>query len=132
MVLRWLGFQSAILMIEHENRYEGKSSYTLVKLINHAIDGITSQSDKILRMTAIFGFILSLIAFVGAISITVLYYFRPFSPGWPSIVILILLMGGLTILSIGVCGIYIGKTFEQSKNRPLFIIEKKLNSFRKS
>ena len=127
MVLRWLGFNYDFIKIEHAKRFEGKSSYTIKKLINHALDGITSQSDKLLRLTAGFGLILSLISFLAALTIIVLYLVQPFQAGWPSIMVLILLTGGLIILSVGICGIYIGKIFEQSKNRPLYLIEKKEN-----
>lgn len=127
MVLRWLGFKSTLIEIEHEKRFEGKSSYTFKKLLLHAIDGITSQSDKLLRLTAGFGFILSLISFLSALFLTILYFLRPFQAGWPSLIILILFLGGLIILSIGISGIYIGKIFEQTKNRPLYLIDKKMN-----
>ena len=127
MVLRWLGFPSSYLTIVHADRFEGKSSYNLRKLIIHALDGITSQSDKLLRLTASFGLVLSLIAFLAALSIIFRYFIHPFQAGWASIMVLILFVGGLIILSIGICGIYIGKIFEQSKNRPLYIIEEKLN-----
>lgn len=128
MVLRWLGFNHEFVKIIHEKRFAGKSSYNLKKLIIHALDGITSQSDKLLRLTAGFGLILSLISFIAALSIIFRYFIHPFQAGWASIMVLILFVGGLIILSIGICGIYIGKIFEQSKNRPLYIIEKKINT----
>jgi glycosyltransferase involved in cell wall biosynthesis len=127
MILRWLGFTSEIVEIQHDKRFEGKSSYTLRKLIIHAIDGITSQSDKLLRLMAGFGFILSFTSFLIAVIVMIMYFIRPFQAGWPSLIILILFLGGLIILSIGICGIYIGKIFEQTKNRPLYLIDKKLN-----
>lgn len=126
-VLRWVGFESSSIIIEHQARYEGKSSYSWGKLITHAIDGIISQSDKILRLTAVFGFILSLISFLAAISIVIGYFLRPFQPGWPSMMVLLLLVGGLIITSVGVCGLYIGKIFEQTKNRPHYVINKSFN-----
>lgn len=127
MVLNWIGLKSAFINIEHEKRFEGTSSYNLKKLIIHAIDGITSQSDKLLQLTALLGFILSSISFLSIIVIIIRYLYSPFQAGWASIVVLILLMSGLIILSIGICGIYIGKIFEQTKNRPLYIVENKLN-----
>jgi glycosyltransferase involved in cell wall biosynthesis len=127
MVLRWLGFSNATIEIKHDKRFEGKSSYNMKKLILHAIDGVTSQSDKLLRMMAGFGFILSLISFLISLIVVIMYFIRPFQAGWPSLIILILFLGGLIILSIGICGIYIGKIFEQTKNRPLYLIDKKLN-----
>lgn len=126
-LLRWVGFESSSIVIEHQLRYEGKSSYDWSKLLTHAIDGIISQSDKVLRLTAIFGFILSSISFLAAISIIIGYFLMPFQAGWPSMMVLLLLVGGLIITSIGISGLYIGKIFEQTKNRPLFIIQKECN-----
>lgn len=127
MVLRWLGFRSAFIQIEHKQRYEGKSSYNLSKLLHHAIDGITSQSDKLLRMTVVLGFFMSIAAFVGGLYIFIRSLISPFQSGWASLSILILFVGGLIITTIGISGIYIGKIFEQTKGRPLFIIDKKVN-----
>ncbi len=127
MVLRWLGFKSTIIPIKHEKRLEGKSSYNLKKLINHAIDGITSQSDKLLRLTISLGFILSGFSFIAGLFIIIRAIFNPFQPGWASLSVLLFFIAGLIITSIGVSAIYIGKIFEQTKGRPLYIIEKKLN-----
>lgn len=127
MVVRWLGFKYDFINIEHEDRFEGNSSYTLAKLITHALNGITSQSVRLLNLTAYFGLVLSLISFISALVIVIRYTIQPFQVGWASIFVLILFIGGLIILSIGICGIYIGQMFEQTQNRPLYIIEKKLN-----
>jgi glycosyltransferase involved in cell wall biosynthesis len=127
MIVRWLGFKSAIIKVEHDDRLEGSSSYNLIKLINHAIDGLTSQSDKILKLTVIFGFLLSILAFMTAIYIIGYSLLYSFLPGWASLSVLILFVGGLIITSIGISGIYIGKIFEQTKQRPLFLVDKKIN-----
>ena len=127
MLLIWIGYESAYVQINHNKRFEGKSSYNLKKLIIHAIDGITSQSDKLLSLTAGFGFLLSIISLIAAVFIIISYWISPFQAGWASLVVLILFLSGMIILSIGICGIYIGRIFEQTKNRPLYIIDKKVN-----
>lgn len=127
MILRWLGYKSAFINIQHKERFEGKSSYNLSKLLHHAIDGITSQSDKLLRMTVVLGFFMSIAAFLGGLYIFIRSLISPFQSGWASLSILILFVGGLIITTIGISGIYIGKIFEQTKGRPLFIIDKKIN-----
>jgi dolichol-phosphate mannosyltransferase len=127
MILRWLGFSSTYISIEHQQRYSGKSTYRFSKLINHAIDGLTSQSDKILKGTALLGFTLSTLSFLAAFIIVVRALIDPFRPGWASLAVLILFVAGLIISSVGILGIYIGKTFEQTKQRPLYIVEKKVN-----
>lgn len=127
MVLRWLGFKYTFVEIEHSPRFEGKSSYNLKKLIHHAIDGITSQSDKLLRYTIALGFFISFIALLFGIYIVIRSFISPFQAGWASIISIILFMSGLIIISIGISAIYIGKIFEQTKQRPLFIIDKHIN-----
>jgi glycosyltransferase involved in cell wall biosynthesis len=127
MVLRWLGFQHTYVVVEHNERYSGMSSYNWRKLLEHAIDGITSQSDKLLKITAGLGLALSSISFISIICILIRYLIKPFQAGWSSLFVLILFMSGLIILSIGICGIYIGKIFEQTKGRPKYIIEEFLN-----
>lgn len=127
LVLSMLGFSSSQIEIEHEKRFEGKSSYNLSKLIKHAIDGITSQSDKLLRISITIGFIFCLISVMLTIYTLYKYLFIGALPGYTSTTVLLLLSTGLILLSIGVAGIYIGKIFEQSKSRPLYFIDKKLN-----
>ncbi|PIY09630.1 MAG: glycosyltransferase [Flexibacter sp. CG_4_10_14_3_um_filter_32_15] len=128
MILRWLGFSNTFIQIEHRERFEGKSSYNFSKLLTHALDGITSQSDKILRLTVTLGFVLSVLSILGGIYIIIRTFISSFQSGWASLVVLILFTSGLIITSIGISAIYIGKIFEQTKERPLFIIDKTINS----
>lgn len=127
MLLRWLGFQSAYIEINHNKRFEGISSYNFKKLMLHAIDGITSQSDKLLRLTASFGFLMAVFSLFSAIGIIIRYLITPFQAGWASLMVLTLFVGGMIILSVGICGIYIGRIFEQTKMRPQYIIDQKVN-----
>jgi len=127
MILRILGFASTQIPIIHDKRFEGKSSYNLSKLINHALDGITSQSDKLLRISISVGFLFCIISIATAIYTVAKYLIIGALPGYTSLTSLISLSTGLILLSIGVVGMYIGKIFEQVKNRPLYFIDKKLN-----
>ncbi len=127
MVLRWMGFKHCYIKIEHNERFEGKSSYTLKKLLKHAIDGITSQSDKLLRIFVNIGLFISSITFLLILVIIILYLTRGFLSGWASTIIVILFSTGVILTGIGVLGIYLGKTFEQTKNRPKFIIDEIIN-----
>jgi dolichol-phosphate mannosyltransferase len=122
MILRWLGFKHSFIEIEHQKRFEGKSGYTTLKLIKHAINGIIGNSDKLMRLMALWGALLSFIAFLVSLIITISYFIEPFQAGWASLIVLILFLGGLIISSIGVCGLYIAKIFDQTKNRPFYII----------
>lgn len=127
MVLRMLGFSFSEIEILHEERFEGKSSYTLSKLIKHAIDGITSQSVKLLRIAISIGFTFCIISLLYAFILLLNYFKHGALPGYTSTTVLILFSTGLILLSVGIAGIYIGKIFEQSKNRPLYFIDKRIN-----
>jgi glycosyltransferase involved in cell wall biosynthesis len=128
MVLRLLGYKSAYLTVEHQNRFEGRSSYNLGKLINHAIDGITSQTDKLLRISVTIGFIMFLVSFLGAIILLLHYLISGVATqGYTSLMEMLLASTGLILMSLGITGIYIGKIFDQVKGRPLYLVEKRVN-----
>lgn len=126
-LLKWIGFRSTHVPVEHRERYEGKSSYSISKLFLTAIQGWTSYSDKLLRLSIYSGLLISAITLLVGIYIVISYFLKSFQPGWPSLIVAILFSTGLILMSIGITGIYIGKIFEQTKQRPLFIIDKKLN-----
>jgi dolichol-phosphate mannosyltransferase len=122
MIFAWLGFNRGFVNVVQEQRFEGRSSYTLRNLIHHAINGVISQSDRLLRLSITFGMIMFTIALLGAGYIVVRSFFHHFEVGWPSLVVLILFTTSIILLMLGIAGLYIGKTFEQVKERPLFII----------
>lgn len=127
MYLNWLGYRRAVVDVERDPRFEGKSSYTLKKRIQMAFELITSQSDKILRLTVGIGFIMTLISLIAIIVIIVQYFTIHVSPGWTSIVVSNFLIGGLMIMTIGIVGIYVGNIFMQTKGRPLYVVRQILN-----
>jgi polyisoprenyl-phosphate glycosyltransferase len=127
MVLRILGFKTDYLEIKHDDRFEGKSSYTFSKLVAHAINGITSQSDKLLRISITVGFSCFALSILWVFTLLILYFTHGLVPGYTSLMAVILLSTGLILMSIGIAGIYIGKIFEQVKERPLYFIDTKVN-----
>ena len=126
MVLRWIGFKHDYILIDHNERFAGKSSYTLSKLLKHAIDGIISQSDKLLRIFINIGLFISFTSFTMIFIIILLFTYHGFLSGWASLASIILFSTGMILTGIGIIGIYLAKTFEQTKNRPKYIIDKKL------
>ncbi|MDF2452412.1 MAG: glycosyltransferase [Bacteroidota bacterium] len=126
-VLRWLGFKHCYIDIEHKERFEGKSSYTFSTLMVHALNGIVSQSDKLLRIFVTLGLSISLLSFLSILVIVFLYFVQGFLSGWASTIIIMLFSTGVILTGIGVLGIYLGKTFEQTKNRPKYVVDEKLN-----
>jgi dolichol-phosphate mannosyltransferase len=127
-MVRWLGFPIAHVNVIHRPRHAGKSSYNLRKLIRHAIDGWISHSNRLLYMSVALGFSFLVAAVAGVVLIIVLYFTHGFAPGWPSLVVLILTCTGVLLMCLGVIGIYIGKIFDQVRARPLYLVERSLNT----
>jgi polyisoprenyl-phosphate glycosyltransferase len=123
MILRWLGYEHASVDVAHAERYAGESSYTLGTLIRFAMDGLFFQSTTLLRWSTYVGFAASLGGVALAAFFFVSYFFHSTYPGWTSLAVLVLLIGGLTITTVGVAGLYIGKIFTQVKDRPLYVID---------
>jgi polyisoprenyl-phosphate glycosyltransferase len=127
-MVNWVGFKQVILEVEHQDRFEGESSYNFKKLLNLALDIIIAHSDKPLKLTIKLGLTISLLSFFIAV-----FYFYKFLcgaitiAGFPSLIISIWFLSGLIILILGILSLYISKIFESVKNRPLFIIDKQLN-----
>lgn len=128
MYINWMGFRRTTIDVEHNERYEGKSSYTLKKRIDMALELLTSQSDKILRLTATMGFIISVVSFMTIIGLIIYHFIADVSVGWTSIIASNFLIGGLIIMVVGMVGIYVGNIFMQTKNRPLYIARQIINS----
>jgi polyisoprenyl-phosphate glycosyltransferase len=124
-MVRWVGFRAGGRAVAHAERPEGTSSYSLRGLINLALDIILSYSDKPLRLTVKLGLGISAAAFLMVV-ITLLRYLHGdiWEPGYTSLIISIWLFAGLTLSVLGMVGLYVGKSFEQAKNRPLFILDK--------
>ncbi len=128
LFINWLGFEKTVIDIEHDARESGNSSYTLKKLITLAIDNIISQSNKPLRLSIKFGFLLAFASLSYSIFLVTRYFVQG-TPveGWTSVIVSIYFIGGLLFANMGVLGLYIGKVFDQAKNRPLYIIGQTIN-----
>lgn len=127
MYLMWMGFRWTTLDVEHSERFEGQSGYDFKKRMRMAVELLTSQSDKLLRITAMAGMVIALLSFVFVIVTVIRYFFMNVALGYSSIISMISLMGGLTIMAVGLVGIYIGNIFMEVKRRPLYIVRTVLN-----
>ena len=122
-LVNWAGFPTASIEVSHAERHEGRSTYTLGKLWKLAADTIIAYSDKPLRLAVGFGFVISFLSFAAGLYIllhAVLY--GSAITGWASLIVSIYFMGGIIIAILGVLGIYLGKTFDEAKKRPLYIV----------
>lgn len=123
IMVRWVGFRTTAIEVEHAPRMHGKSSYSFRSALNLAIDTMLAFSDRPLRLTLKLGLILAFTAFVAAINIALLALFDIFTQaGWASIIVSVWFFSGLIISLLGCVGLYVGKAYEQSKNRPLFLV----------
>lgn len=125
--LRWAGYDYAVLDIEHKNRYSGKSSYSFTKLIRHAVNVATTNSNKLLFITFYLGLVTSLLAFLGILFIVYKYFTIGALEGWSSLMVVIMFFSGLILTAIGICSIYISNIFDQTKNRPRYLISETVN-----
>lgn len=121
-----VGFKSDIVYYEREERFAGKSKYPLSKMMNFAWDGITSFSIKPLRMICVLGFIILFISILIMIYSIIRKITGNTVPGWTFLSISIWFIGGIQMISIGIIGEYIGKMYQETKQRPRYIIEEKL------
>ena len=124
-LINWMGFPTASIDVSHAPRHEGRSTYTMGKLWKLAADTIIAYSDKPLRLAVRFGFALSLLAFAAGIYILAraALYGSPVV-GWASLFVSLYFIGGVIISILGIIGIYLGKTFEEAKKRPLYIVSR--------
>lgn len=123
LFVNWIGFRRIEVNIEHAKRKEGNSSYTFTKLMNLAIDSIVAQSNKPLKLSIKFGFIVSFFSFLYAIWLIFRYIlFSIPVEGWTSVMVSIYFIAGLIFANLGIIGLYIGKIFDETKNRPLYIV----------
>jgi dolichol-phosphate mannosyltransferase len=124
-LVQWLGFPTASIEVQHAERHEGKSSYTFAKLWKLAAETIIAYSDKPLRLAVRFGFAMAFFAFCYGVFALVraILYDIPIM-GWSSLIVSLYFIGGIIIALLGIIGIYLGKTFDESKKRPLYLVRR--------
>lgn len=124
-LVHWMGFPTARIEVMHAERRDGRSTYTFAKLRKLAAETIIAYSDKPLRLTVRLGFLMaSLSFFYGAYFLAHAFYHGISVPGWTSLMVSLYFIGGIIITILGILGIYLGKAFDETKKRPLYIIRK--------
>jgi dolichol-phosphate mannosyltransferase len=128
ILLQWVGFNKTSIEVIHNVRKNGKSAYNFKKLTKLAIDIIISFSNKPLLLTIRLGLIISFFSLI----IGLIYLYKYFAgeilvSGFASLILSIWFLSGIIVFSIGIVGIYIGKTFDATKDRPSYIIKNKTN-----
>ncbi len=126
--IRYLGFKDTAIDVEHSERSEGKSSYSLMKRFKLGFDVVVSNSNKPLRFAVGLGFCMSALSFLLALYNVIAKWAGVIQvPGYTTTVFSIWFVGGLLLLVMGIMGLYIGKIYDQVKGRQLFIVKDKVN-----
>ncbi len=124
-LVKWLGFQQVGIPYHAAERQAGQSKYTVKKMLQFALKGITSFSTKPLTVAIYLGFSFSLLSLLYIPYVLLSQYFGLAVSGWASIIVTIVFFGGLQLMILGIIGTYLGKLFMQSKNRPHYIVKEK-------
>jgi len=124
-LVKWMGFSQMAIEYDPSERLSGNSKYTLKKMMRFAMQGITSFSTRPLYAAAYLGFIISLLSVLYIPYALWSHYFGHTISGWTSIIVTIAFFGGLQLTILGIIGLYLGKLFMQSKQRPLYIVKEK-------
>lgn len=120
-----VGFRSTCVYYKREERIAGKSHYPLSKMLHLAFDGITSLSIKPIQMIAGAGLVISIVGFIGIIWVIIRALMGYTIAGWASMICVVAFLGGVQLLSLGVIGTYVGKTYMETKHRPRYIISER-------
>jgi polyisoprenyl-phosphate glycosyltransferase len=127
LILGWLGYEKGVIDVEHGRRRSGRSSYSFGRLVRHALEGITSQSTRLLRISIGMGFGYVVAAVLGMVYLIISYLQHGYRAGWASTIVLLLGSTGLILMAIGILGVYIGNIFDQVRSRPLYLVSDSRN-----
>ena len=123
-IFSWVGFETKYLSYENQERVAGKTTWSFWSLFKYSLDGIVAFSEAPLAIAAFTGFLSFAVAILAALILTVrTLVVGNATSGWTSLIVIILGMGGLQLLCLGILGKYLGKTFMETKRRPLYILK---------
>jgi polyisoprenyl-phosphate glycosyltransferase len=118
----WVGYTQAAVSYRRDPRYAGETKYTLSKMLKFSLDAISSFSHRPLQLATLLGFLISTLAFIAIPVVVILRVSGSYLPGFGSITIAILLLGGIQLIAIGIIGEYVGRIYDEVKGRPLYLV----------
>jgi len=125
-LVSWVGFRQTAIEYVREERYAGETKYSLKKMLRFSMDGITSFSYKPLKMATYLGFLVSSVSFVYLIvSLGQKIFTASTVAGWSALIACLMLLNGVILIFIGILGEYIGRIYDETKNRPLYVLRNK-------
>ena len=119
----WIGYRKKEIVFDRADRIKGESSFSFLKLFELAVEGITSFTTAPLRLSTLLGFTISILTliYICYFLLKTIIFGDPVR-GFPTLVIIILFLGGIQLLSLGIIGEYLGRIFQETKNRPVYLI----------
>jgi polyisoprenyl-phosphate glycosyltransferase len=128
IMVRWAGFRTTSIPVQHDARGDGESSYTLRKLTRLALETVLSHSDKPLRLVAALGLMVSAVALaITAFSVLRYLHGDVTVAGYTSVIASMWLLAGVMLFCMGIIGLYVGRVFESVKRRPLYVVRERVN-----
>jgi polyisoprenyl-phosphate glycosyltransferase len=128
-LVSWVGYSQAPVLYDRDRRYGGRTKFSMAKMVVFAFDGITSMSIQPLRLASHFGLALSVLSFAGMLAVVVykLAGGAGLIPGWTSLFVAALFLGGIQLMALGLLGEYIGRIHEEVKQRPMYLVRDRVN-----
>jgi polyisoprenyl-phosphate glycosyltransferase len=128
-LVSWVGFRQESVEYVREARFAGETKYPLKKMVRFAVDGVISFSDVPLKLSSVFGFVCAVLSFALIVYGVVVKLFYPqyAIPGWASVFSVVLFLGGVQLICIGILGEYLGRVYDEIKQRPLYVVREKTN-----
>lgn len=123
----WVGYTQAAVPYRRDPRYAGKTKYTLPKMTRFSLDAISSFSHRPLQLATWLGFLISTLAFIAIPVVIVLRLLGSYLPGFGTVTIAVLLLGGIQLIALGIIGEYVGRIYDEVKGRPLYLVRSKVN-----
>jgi len=122
-LIKWMGFKQISIEYHPEDRFSGKTKYTIKKMVSFGLNGFTSFSTKPLYFAAYLGLIFSILSVMYIPYIIYAFYTGTEVRGWASVIVTVVFFGGVNLMILGIIGVYLSKLFSQSKSRPHYIIK---------
>jgi dolichol-phosphate mannosyltransferase len=123
----WVGYRQAAVPYRRDPRYAGETKYTVSRMLRFSLDAISSFSHRPLQLATLLGFMISTLAFIAIPVVIGLRIAGSYLPGFGSITIVVLLLGGIQLIAIGIIGEYVGRIYDEVKGRPLYLVRARLN-----
>ena len=123
----WVGFTQTAIPYQRDPRYAGETKYTLPKMLRFSLDAIFSFSHRPLELATLTGFVFSALAFLAIPVVIILRLLNSYIPGFATITIVVLLLGGIQLIAIGIMGEYLGRIYDEVKGRPLYLVRARRN-----